>query len=142
MIPGETEQLIANRYDEEAYDNFLFFGNKAKRKERRAQRKARRSTRRAARRNRPRRRFGDTLVGQTISQLGGAKGIGETIDTFTGNSRPTATLTKVSSNDYDFNVGKSDDNPKKGLPITVYIVGGVLVLGTAIMLLTRKPVSS
>lgn len=138
MIPGETEQLLADRFDEEAYDNFLFFGSKAKRKARKAKRQEKRKIRRAKRANRPRKPFEETLVGQTIAGLGGAQGIAGAIDSLSGTSKRNPDLLQTEPGDYQVDMGSEASDQKKGIPVTVYVVGGMVLLGAVAFIVSKN----
>ncbi|MDE0722882.1 MAG: hypothetical protein OSB28_06190 [Flavobacteriales bacterium] len=116
-----------------------FFGNKKKRKARRAARKAKRVARRTVRRSAPKRIerkakrtkfFKD--VGQIYKEAGGAKAIGQVIDSFT-TPKPLDGYGANTELPSDFSIGLGTDvepeEEKKGIPTVVYILGGVVVVG-------------
>ncbi len=161
MIAGETEILLADHIGDDAYDDFLFFGNKEKRAKRRAARKARRAKRKAKRR-------ADRLIrkqhqgnflsklGEVYDDLGGGAAIGGAIDTIirkpdpvTNSPYPEQTMDTPS--DFNVNVGgktvfgndnRREQNPPGNTPVkkdhtsTIIIVAGavfmVSILGLAI----------
>ncbi|UII32181.1 hypothetical protein LVD17_28250 [Fulvivirga ulvae] len=122
MITGETEFLMM-RDPEDGYDNFLFFGKKAKarRQERKAQRQAE-----------------GRKPGRGLMDLLSSPGLGDTINNVAG------LFTKKGSetpSDYQVSVGgagyddSNDEEPKKDN--TMLIVGGVIVAGILILGFTQ-----
>ena len=140
MIAGETEMLLADHLDDEAYDEF-FFGNKEKRAKRRAGRKARRAKRRSdpkriARRERRRNFF--SQLGKAYRDLGGGAAIGGAVDTIVSRPRPIQTPDLSGGQNQeapsDFRVGlrneSTNETPKKDNTI-LYVALGVVILGGA-----------
>jgi len=146
MITGETEALIENHLLDQ-YDDF--FGSKKKRAERKANREKRRLERKSPakvqeRKEKRSRFFKD--VGQVYKDIGGATAIGGVVDAIL---MPKDVPQNTSQNniepvvsDYEFSVGSSKQEngkelEKKGIPILVYVVGGVVVVGIIGLLLMR-----
>lgn len=146
MIAGETEMLMADHLDDDAYDEFLFFGNKEKRAKRRAARKARRAKRRSspkriARREKRRNFF--SQLGQAYRDLGGGAAIGRAVDTITSKPRPIQIPEMYGEQNQeppsDFRVGfgneASRETPKKdNSSIMLYaVLGGVVAVGIGVL---------
>lgn len=140
MIAGETEMLVTDQFGDDAYDDFLFFGNKAKRAKRRAARKARRAKRRLnpkriARRQKRRHFF--SQLGQAYKDLGGGAAIGGAVDTIINKPAPIPEAYKPQQSERpsDFKVGlrnkpTSETLQKDASPnIVLYMALGVVVVG-------------
>lgn len=118
MITGETEFLMM-RDPEDGYDNFLFFGKKAKarRQEKRAQRQAE-----------------GRKPGQGLMDFLGSPGLGNTINNVAGlfskkgNEAPSDYQVSVGGAGYD---DSNDEEPPKDN--TMLIVGGVIVAGILVL---------
>ncbi|QKX04139.1 hypothetical protein HN014_04195 [Aquimarina sp. TRL1] len=145
MIAGETEMMLADHVGEEAYDEFLFFGNKEKRAKRRAARKARRAKRRSNPRRisrRAKRRNFFSQLGQAYRDLGGGAAIGGAIDTIVSKPSPIQ-ISEMSKEENqglpsDFKVGLGSEasrgTPKKDNSMVVYaLVGGVVAVGIGVL---------
>ncbi|WP_299243040.1 hypothetical protein [uncultured Aquimarina sp.] len=140
MIAGETEMLLADHLGEDAYDEFLFFGNKEKRAKRRAARKARRAKRRSdpkrIARRQIRRNFFSKL-GQAYRDLGGGAAIGGAIDTMVRrpstipNSNEFPIQQTGAPSDFSVGIGENQQNvpEKKDSSNILLIVGGLVVVG-------------
>jgi len=155
MIAGETEMLLADHIGDDAYDEFLFFGNKEERAKRRAARKARRAKRKAKRRvDRSIRKQNKgsffSKLGEVYNDLGGGAAIGGAIDTIirkpdpipvTNTPYPQQTMDTPS--DFSVNVGgktvfgndiRSRQNRTQNTPVkkdhtsTIIIVAGAVFL--------------
>ncbi|WP_298546143.1 hypothetical protein [uncultured Aquimarina sp.] len=140
MIAGETEMLMTDHLDDEAYDEFIF-GSKEKRAKRRAARKARRAKRRAnpkriARRQKRKNFF--SQLGQAYKDLGGGAAIGGAIDTIISKPTPIPLpelyADQKGDTPSDFRVGigneATNQTPKKDPTTTIlYVAIGVLVVG-------------
>lgn len=133
MIAGEMTTMLERELDTgEYYDNFLFFGKKKDKgkgpddAEKKAKRKA----------------FMQK-VGQTFNQMGGAQGIGQTIDSVRGLFGKPKTDDE-SPSDYEIKVGdkpKPDPSPEKKVPVAVWIVAALAVGGLSLWLITRSKAS-
>lgn len=138
MIAGETEMLLAEHIGDDVYDEFLFFGNKAKKAKRKAARKARRVKRRSNPKRIARRQNRKNLfsqLGKAYKDLGGGAAIGGAIDTIA--STPTSLQIpggygEQNEESSDFKLGFGNDTskepPKKDTTV-LYIVLGVVIVG-------------
>lgn len=121
MIVGETETLLARGTgDDLHHDNFLFFG-KRKKKKRTPEEKEARKTRR--------KKFWSDLE-QTLQ----AEGMDKSVNNLVGALKPTPAGSEAES---DYEVGlqgqdKDGGNSKKGLPTSMYVVGGAVVVGIVV----------
>ncbi|MEM9884331.1 MAG: hypothetical protein AAF849_00445 [Bacteroidota bacterium] len=72
-------------------------------------------------------------VGKNVNESGGAEGIGKTVDNILNLFRANETPTP---NQYDYEVGLVDTNTteaKKDVPQSVYVVGGIILLGMSVL---------
>lgn len=140
MIAGETELLMSDYLEDEGYDDFLF-GSKEKRAKQRALRQAKRAKRRSDPKRIARRAKWKQLsskIGQAYRDLGGGAAIGGAIDTIVSNPRidpmgRTALQETTMPSDFEMDIGDDDRTPKNNDP-TLWIVGGVVVVGGIIAL--------
>ncbi|MBL6444677.1 hypothetical protein JMN32_00045 [Fulvivirga sp. 29W222] len=121
MITGETEYLMM-RDPEDGYDNFLFFGKKAKarRQEKKAQRQA------------------EGKSGRGLLDLLSSPGLGNTINNVAGlfkkgSEAPSDYQVSVGGTEYD----DSNNNDKPPKDNTMLIVGGVIVAGILVLAYTQ-----
>jgi len=147
MITGETESILQRNFLEDDYDEF--FGNKKKRRARRAKRKARKLARRTKRRSElqrierkaKRKRFFKD-VGQIYHDAGGATTIGAAIDAITLPKQINDYGSTSSQDPIDFSIdmgsSKEPEKEKNGIPMVVYVLGGVVVAGVIGMVVVNS----
>ena len=136
MIPQETtafSHLYLTQSENDQYD--AFFGSKKKRQERRARRKARKAARaldpKIIARKAKRKKFFKGL-GDIYDDLGGATGIGTAIDAITKPKKNDDMTTGEEQDAVNYSYGlkkeEQDRESEKGMPMGVYLVGGVVFL--------------
>lgn len=149
MITGETEALIENHLFDDEYDDF--FGNKKKRQARRAARKSKRLARRLKRNSSAKVQERKQKRSKFFNDMGGATAIGGVIDAILmPKDRQAEPVPSDLPSDYQFSVGQSDmaieekneKEQKKGIPIIVYVVGGVVVVGIIGLLVMQNKKAS
>ena len=151
MIAGETEIIVGDYLEDNAYDDFLFFGNKEKRAKRKAARQARRLKRRSAPKRierREKRRAFWQKMGNVYNELGGGAAIGGAIDHLIRKPQPLPDL--QGSNDWslgqnannnqnsDVTLGLRDDQRRKESNMPLIIGGVVLIAGVVGVALYQK----
>ncbi len=139
MIAGETEVIVGDYIGDDAYDDFLFFGNKEKRAQRKAARKARRLQRRSTpkriERRRKRKEFWQKM-GSVYNELGGGAAIGGAIDHLIRKPQPLPDMQGTSdwslpnngrndrSSDIAMGLGNNTKSKESNTPL---IIGGVVL---------------
>jgi len=129
-------------YSEDAF----IFGRRKRRKARREKRRKRKAARDAdpkiiARRERSK-EFGRKL-GAAYQDIGGASAIGRAIDSLTTTSTRATTTTNDSNINLGLNPELTDNNAQNtpqnnGVPVLIYVLGGVIIIGGISLFVIKK----